>query len=77
MFSNCVLLTSLNLSNFNTSNVKNMENMFYSCINLSYINLYNFDESNLEDFKDIFFGVPENISLCIIGNITKKKFFQI
>ena len=29
MFSKCSSLTSLNLSNFNTNNVKNMSGMFY------------------------------------------------
>ena len=29
MFSNCSRLTSLNLSNFNTNNVQDMDNMFY------------------------------------------------
>ena len=30
MFSNCSSLTSLNLSNFNTINVTNMNHMFYN-----------------------------------------------
>ena len=39
MFANCLLLTSLDLSNFDTSQVTNMNAMFYNCISLEYINL--------------------------------------
>ena len=44
MFSWCSSLTSLNLSNFNTNNVKvdkdvnNMNNMFYKCSSLTSLN---------------------------------------
>ena len=31
MFANCNLLTSLNLSNFNTKNATNIEDMFAGC----------------------------------------------
>ena len=77
MFLNCSSLTSLDLSNFNTSNIKNMISMFDSCINLDYINLYNFDESNLENCNGIFHDVPENIVICINGNIAEKIFQNI
>ena len=44
MFYNCIQLTSLDLSNFQTSKVTAMENMFYGCSKLEYINMKNFDE---------------------------------
>ena len=34
MFGNCCSLTSLDLSDFNTSNVKNMSHMFDNCFSL-------------------------------------------
>ena len=39
MFRECSSLSSLNLSNFNTSKVTSMNSMFYGCENLEYINI--------------------------------------
>ena len=38
MFYNCVNLTFLNISNFDTSNVNDLTFMFKGCLNLEYIN---------------------------------------
>ena len=48
MFENCTGLTSLDLSNSNTSNVTRMYKMFYNCTHLTYLNLSIFDMSHLE-----------------------------
>ena len=42
MFNECYELESLDLSNFNTSKVKNMTCMFHKCNKLKYLNLENF-----------------------------------
>ena len=42
MFNECYELESLDLSNFNTSKVKNMTYMFHKCNKLKYLNLENF-----------------------------------
>ena len=42
MFSGCSNLSSINLSNFNTTNVQNMSYMFSNCPNLKNINLCSF-----------------------------------
>ena len=47
MFSSCNLLSSLNLYNFDTSNVKDMSNMFSNCRGLISLNLSNFDTSQV------------------------------
>ena len=39
MFYYCSSLTSLNLSNFNTNNVKEMSRMFFHCSSLTSLNL--------------------------------------
>ena len=39
MFESCSSLISLDLSNFDTSQVTLMDQMFYNCTNLEYINL--------------------------------------
>ena len=37
MFSDCILLQNLNLSNFDTTNVEDMSSMFKGCISLKYL----------------------------------------
>ena len=55
MFRKCKELENLDLSNFNTSNVTNMEFMFYECDKLKYLNLLNFsincETKNIFSFK--------------------------
>ncbi len=46
MFFKCSSLTSLNLSNFNTDNVKYMRYMFSGCSSLTSLNLFNFNPNN-------------------------------
>ena len=47
MFYNCIFLKSLNLSMFDTSQVKNMSYMFALCKNLSSINISSFVTSQV------------------------------
>ena len=44
----------INLSNFNTINVTNMEHMFYNCKSLKELNLSNFNTINVTDMSYIF-----------------------
>ena len=54
MFRDCSLLTSINLSNFNTNNVNNMGYMFCGCSSLTSINLSNFNTNNVTNMADMF-----------------------
>ena len=54
MFSGCSSLTSLNLSNFNTNNVKDMSCMFNECSSLISLNLHNFNTNNVKDMSYMF-----------------------
>ena len=54
MFSNCTNLSSLNISNFDTSNVNNMQDMFANCINLTTLDLFNFNTSQVDNMNSIF-----------------------
>ena len=47
MFCECSSLKELNLNNFNTINVTNMEGMFYGCSSLKELNLNNFNTNNV------------------------------
>ena len=50
MFWNCNSLSNLNLSNFNTQNVKNMSYMFGGCNSIDKSNLITNDNSILKEF---------------------------
>ena len=54
LFYNLTNLTSLDLSNFNTSQVKNMYFMFISCRGLTSLDLSNFDTSQVTDMSGMF-----------------------
>ena len=59
MFYNCSSITSLDLSNFDTSLVTNMISMFEDCINLNYINIKFFTEADSLDINNMFKGTKE------------------
>jgi surface protein len=54
MFSNCISLTNLNLSNFNTKNVHNMNGMFSGCNSLFELNISNFNSEKVTDMRNMF-----------------------
>ena len=54
IFSNCSSLTSLNISNFKTDNLKNMNGMFYNCTSLTSLDLSNFKTDNVVDMEWMF-----------------------
>ena len=61
MFSDCNKLTSI--PQFDTSNVINMQNMFYDCRLLTSLDLSLFDTSNVTDMQYMFFGCTSLTSL--------------
>ena len=56
MFGNCPSLTTLDLSNFDTSKVTDMRDMFYRCLNLTTLDLSNFDTSNVTGMNSMFYS---------------------
>ena len=63
MFYNCSVLTSLNVSNFDTSNVTNMNSMFEYCSALTSLDLSNFNTSKVTDMRYMFKNCPALTSL--------------
>ena len=55
-FDSCYQLTKLNLSNFDTSKVKDMKGMFFDCQNLKDLDLSSFKTKHvlLNDMKGMF-----------------------
>jgi len=54
MFSGCNSLINIDLSNFNTQNVTNMESMFSRCKSLKSIDLSNFNTQNVTKMESMF-----------------------
>ena len=54
MFTSCKGLTSINLSNFDTSNVTDMSHIFGGCSGLTSLNLSNFDTSGVTNMCSMF-----------------------
>ncbi len=54
MFTRYTALTTLTFNNFDTSNVTNMEDMFYVCSSLTSLNVSNFNTSKVTTMKGMF-----------------------
>ena len=54
MFNSCSSLTSLGVSQFDTSNVTDMSNMFSNCSSLASLDLSSFDTSNVTGMSSMF-----------------------
>ena len=72
MFINCISLTSLNLSTFNTSQVTNMNSMLYNCKSLVSLNLSNFNTEKLTDISYLFYGYSQ-LKFVDISNFNLSK----
>jgi surface protein len=69
-FWGCSSLTSLDLSNFVTSNVTDMTGMFLSCSSITSLDLSNFDTSNVTDMASMFSGCTSLETIKMDGNIS-------
>jgi len=65
MFYGCRNLISLDLSNFDTSNVRSMYYMFDACSNLKTLDLSHWDTSNVTDMGYMFSGCSSLTSLDV------------
>ena len=63
MFIDCKKLISIDLSNFNTSNINNMSNMFYNCSSLVEFKLSNYMNNNVKNMCNMFYNCSSLKSL--------------
>ena len=56
MFSGCSALTSLDVTNFKTEHVTNMNRMFYNCSKLTSLDVTNFNTENVTNMSFMFSG---------------------
>ena len=71
MFSNCWILTTLDVSKFDTKNVTDMIGMFSSCEALTTLDVSNFDTQNVTDMSDMFNGCKALTTLDVSNFDTK------
>ena len=76
MFWKCSSITEIDLSNFNTSRVESMYNMFRYCSSLTSLNLSNFNTSQVWNFHCMFFGCSSLASLDLSSFDTSKVKFM-
>lgn len=67
MFMNCILLTTLDLSGFDTSNVTDMYQMFDYAYAITSLDLSSFDTSNVTNMDFMFDGCSALTSLNLSG----------
>ena len=67
LFSYCMNLTTLDVSNFNTSNVMYMQEMFYYCRSLTTLDVSNFDTSKVTNIADMF-NTCQNLTTLNLSN---------
>ena len=72
MFRDCSNLTEIDLSNFDTSKITNMNSMFQGCTSLHSINLSNIDTSSVENMANMFNECSFLISLDLSSFNTSK-----
>ena len=73
MFAKSSPLTSLNLYNFNTNNVKDMNEMFSYCSSFEDLDLSYFNTINVEYMLNLFLNINKNCLLkCKDPNIFNK-----
>ena len=56
MFDGCSSLKSIDLSSFNTTNVKDMSSMFWKCSSLKSLDLSSFNTTNVNNMLGMFYG---------------------
>ncbi len=71
-FSGCSMLNTIDLSNFDTSQITDMSYMFRDCIRLNSLDLSNFNTANVTNMHSMFKNCEEITSLDLSGFNTSK-----
>ena len=70
MFQECISLTTLDISNFDTSNVTSMGGIFSGCRSLTTLDLSNVDASILKTWS-IFSEMPNAITIIVKDKVAQ------
>ena len=77
LFCDCGKLTNLDLSNFNTIKVTDMERMFERCTNLESLDLRNWKFNNAVTTSRMFYGIKNNMVITVSSQEIKDKLISI
>ena len=66
-FTNCNSLTTLNISELDTSNVTNMWRMFWNCQSINILDLSKWNTSNVTDAEYLFYNCASLTTLNLSG----------
>ena len=72
MFKGCSQIIEIDFSNFDSSNVRNIDRMFYDCTSLKSIKFGNFQTSNLNIMEYVFYNCPSLEALDLSSFDTSK-----
>ena len=72
MFAGCKNIISIDLTNFKSENVENMDYMFYNCQNLKNINLFSIKTEKVNNMNYMFYGC-NNIKVLDLSSFIIKK----
>ena len=72
LFSNMTSMVEVDLSNFDTTSITNMHDMFYGCESLTSINFKNIITTNLEDIGSMFTNCKSLNELDLSSFVTSK-----
>ena len=82
MFYHGYVLNSVDLTNFDTSEVTDMSNMFYTCYKIKYLNLSSFNTSKVKTISQMFYECKSlqylDIKKFVLNNgVSKNKAFYL
>lgn len=77
MFSYCSSIKYINLSSFNTNNLKHIDNIFYDCKSLIFLDISSFNTKNIENISGLFNTCCSLKKKNIKINKGDKKFLQV
>ena len=72
MFHDCVNITEVDLSQFDSSKVRRMSGMFYNCTSLTKVNFSNFNTSLIEGMGSLFYNCKSLTSVDLSNFNTPK-----
>ena len=68
-----LFIKKINLSSFNTSNVTDMNCMFYGCSSIKQLNISHFNTNNVKDMRGMFSGCSIDLNKKIYSEIKNIK----
>ena len=83
MFADCIGLTDIDVSNFNTANTWDVNSMFTGCTGMRSVDLSNFNTARFESLGSMFYGCSNLVTIYVgdewqleLGNLESTDMFH-